>query len=298
MSGNSERLPAVGFVGLGRMGVRMAANLAGAGYRLSLWNRTPAKAHALAARLGARACDSLGALAASSSVVVSMVSDGEALEDVYFGAGGIAHNFAGGIALDMSTTGPACARRLERRLAEHDIRFLEAPVSGSVAAADTATLTIMAGGPEALLDELRPLLESLGRPLLHLGPVGAASLAKLMINSLIFSANESLAEALVLAEHGGIDRMLAYDTILQSAAAAPVMRYRRSAFLDAGEPVSFSLALADKDLDLIAETARGLGSPMPQMELNRQTVKHAIAAGLADADLASVAQYLREEPVH
>jgi 3-hydroxyisobutyrate dehydrogenase-like beta-hydroxyacid dehydrogenase len=290
----TARLPKVGFIGLGRMGAPMAANVAAAGYPLILWNRSSEKAVALAQRVSATVAATLADVASQCDVVITMLADGAALEEIYFGDPEFVRGLAGGLAVDMSTIGPAYAKAISERLSRADVRFVEAPVSGSTPAAEAGTLTILAGAEEADFDAVRALLEAIGDPVLHLGGVGAASLMKLAINSLIYGINQCLAEALVLAERGGVDAALAYDAILESAAAAPVVSYRQAAFLDPdGTPVSFALNLEEKDLRLTLDLAEELGSPMPQTNLNRAVVADAIAAGFGDRDIAAVVQYLR-----
>jgi len=289
-------LPAVGFAGLGKMGTPMAANLAAAGYPLTVWNRSREKAEALAESSGCAIADTPAELAERSEIVITMVADGDVLDVVYFGDPAFTENLRGGLAIDMSTVGPDYAKDVASRLRKKGVEFLEAPVSGSVSAAEAATLTIMAGGEPAQFATAKPLLEAIGEPVLHLGPVGSSSLMKLAINSLVYSINQCLSEAVVLAESGGIEREAAYEAILQSAAASPVMTYRREAFLRPGEvPVSFTLLLEEKDLRLTTELGRSLGSPMPQTDLNRRVVQAAIEAGHGDEDIASIAEYLREE---
>lgn len=285
----------IGFIGLGRMGTPMAQNLVEAGFPVRVWSRTPAKAAAFAEAAGCTSETSLVSLAQASEVVVTMVSDGPALEEIYFDAPAFLQALKGGVALDMSTIGPASARAFAARLATEGVSFVEAPVSGSVAAAQAGSLAVLAGGTPKDLDRIEPLLAALGDPVLRVGEVGTGSTVKLAINLMIYGINQCLAEALVLAERGGVEPTLAYDAILASAAAAPVVGYRRDAFLAPEQTaVSFSLALEEKDLRLIEDLARELGSPAPQLAVNREIVQKAIAAGHENRDIAAVSQYLRE----
>lgn len=287
--------PRIGFIGLGRMGAPMARNLAAAGFDLIVWNRSEEKAARFAEAASCEVAATPAAVAAASDIVMTMVADGEALEAIYFGDEDFAAGLAGGVAVDMSTIGPRWARDLAARLAAAEVAFVEAPVSGSVAAAEAATLTILGGGTEADFERVLPALSAIGDPVLRLGEIGAGSLLKLAINAMVYGINQCLAEALVLAERGGIDPSLAYDAILSSAAAAPIVSYRRDAFLAPDTtPVALALALEEKDLRLTAEAAEELGSPLPQSSFNRQIVLDAIAAGYGDRDIASIAQYLRE----
>lgn len=291
-AGEGTARPRIGFIGLGRMGVPLAANIARAGFPLTVWNRTPAKAEAFAATTVCEVASSPAELARRSDVVVTMVADGGALEAIF--AADVLDALSGGTLLDMSTTGPKFAVGFARRLRAHDVAFVEAPVSGSTKAATEATLTILLGAePEDVASSML-ILRELSAKVVHLGPPGTASLAKLAINNLIYGINQCLAESLVLAERGGLDRVQIYDAFLASAAAAPVMSYRRDAFLDPdGVETTFTLALAEKDLRLTTELADELRSPMPQAQLNRRLARQAMSAGLADRDVSIVAEYLR-----
>lgn len=286
--------PVIGFVGLGRMGVLMAANIARAGFPLVAWNRSPEKLGPFADDIGCQAAPDVVSLARDSDIMITMVADGNAIEEFLLAKPEVLNALKGKLVLDMSTTGPSFAVRLARRLAEHDVRFVESPVSGSTAAARSGSLTLLIGAEPEDLTRVRPVLQILGENLLHLGAPGAGSLAKLAINNLIYGINQCVSEALVLAERGGIDREVIYDAFLASAAAAPVLRYRRQMFLHPGDgEVSFTLELAEKDMRLTTDLARELRSPMPQAELNLRIARAAMGCGLDQDDLAIVAEYLR-----
>lgn len=284
----------VGFVGLGRMGTPMAINLGRAGFPLTVWNRTADKAQAVVAETGCSVAATVAELAAASQVMVTMVADGRALEEIVLGDEAVLSNLAGKVLLDMSTTGPEFAVGFAQRLSEQGIRFVEAPVSGSTATARAGELTLLVGAAPGDLEQVRGVLGAVGRSVHHLGPPGAGGLAKLVINNLIYGINQCLSESLVLAERGGLEREAIYAAILDSAAAAPVMRYRREAFLHPGEgEVSFTLQLAEKDLHLTQGLADRLDAPMPQSALNHEIVQRAVDHGFGGDDLAIVAEYLR-----
>jgi 3-hydroxyisobutyrate dehydrogenase len=287
----------VGFAGLGRMGEPMARNLVAAGFPLTVWNRTPEKALDFSARHGSDVAATPGALAAACDVVVTMVADVEALEAIYFDDPRFIAEMRGGVALDMSTIGPDGARAVADRLRSAGVGFVEAPVSGSTAAAEAGTLTILGGGGADDFARVVPVLEAIGEPVLKLGEVGAGGLMKLAINAMIYGINQCLAEALILADRGGIEPEQAYGAILESAAAAPVVTYRRDAFLAPDStPVSFALNLEEKDLRLTVDLARRLDAPTPQAIANRRVVQDAIDAGHGERDIAYIAQYMREVP--
>jgi 3-hydroxyisobutyrate dehydrogenase/2-hydroxy-3-oxopropionate reductase len=285
----------VGFLGLGRMGTPIVRNLVAAGFPVTVWNRTRARADELAAEIPVTVADEPSRLAAAVDVTMTMVADDDAVAAIYLGAGGIVAGIApGAIALDLSTVAPATSGRMAAAVRERGADFADSPVSGSTAVAEARKLLLMVGGEDATVARVRPVLEAIGSAVHHLGPVGTGATMKLAINSIVYGLNGALSEALVLAERAGIDRLAAYEIFASSAVAAPVVHYRRAAFERPGEgPVSFRLALGVKDLRLITELAAQVGAPMPQAATNLRVHAAAQADGFADWDLAGLAQWLR-----
>jgi 3-hydroxyisobutyrate dehydrogenase-like beta-hydroxyacid dehydrogenase len=276
----------------------MAENIAAAGFPLTVWNRTPAKSERLAAT-GATVAPSPSALAASVDVVVTMVADGSALLDLYTGEGRLAGSLRPGTTcVDMSTVGPDESREVASAVEAAEGRFVDAPVSGSVALATAGELTIMAGGAIEDVESVRPVLDAMGSRVFHMGPVGTGATIKLAVNSIVYGLSGALSEALVLAERAGIERTRAYEVFAASAVAAPFVAYRRQTFLEpGGVPVAFRMALAGKDLDPALALADQVGAPMPQGRLNRTVIEDAISAGFGDDDMSAVAQHLRASAV-
>ena len=287
---------AVGVLGTGRMGGSMARALAAAGFEVVCWNRTPASAERLAAELGGRALGRPADVAATADVCVSMLADGPAVEAVFGGPNGLlAGARPGNVLVDSSTVPPSTIRGFAAAARVAGAGLLDAPVSGSVALAESGGLTIMVGGEAADLERARPVLDALARSIFHMGPLGSGAAMKLAVNAVIFGLNEALAEGLVLAEAAGIDRRLAYDVLAASAAGAPYVGYKRPAFLEpAGTPVAFSLDLAAKDLRLIAELADEVGVSMPQAAVNGAVIAAASSNGRGDRDFSTVADHLRD----
>ena len=285
----------VGFIGLGRMGYPMASNIAAAGFPLTVWNRTVAKAEALAAGTGAVVASSPADLARGVDVVITMVADGEVLADLYTGSGAMCGSLrAGTVCVDMSTVSPDESRQVAAAVEAAGGRFVDAPVSGSTAIATAGTLTIMAGGSADDVERLRPVFEAMGSRLYHMGPLGSGATIKLAVNSIVYGLGQAVAEGLVLAEAAGIGRETAYEVFANSAIAAPFVHYRREAYLKPGEvPVAFRMVLAKKDLDLALDLAGSAGASMPQAVLNRSELVEAITAGFGDHDMSAVAEYLR-----
>jgi len=285
----------VAVVGCGRMGSAMAHSLARGGSDLILQNRTPGRADELASELGARTVATPADAAAEADVVITMLANQEAVESTWTDADGLlAGAHPGSVLIDMSTVPPSVITSFAERAAAVGAGILDAPVSGSVPLAETGKLTIMAGGSAADLEKARPVLEQLATSIHHIGPLGTAAALKLAVNTLIFGLNQSVSEALVLAERAGIDPEIAYDVFAGGAAGAPYVGYKRAAFLDPeGTPVAFSLDLAQKDLRLILELADSLGAPMPQTRINQEMVQAATAEFGPDRDTSIVATHLR-----
>ena len=284
-------------LGAGRMGSAMAERLASQGIPVVVYNRTPDRATALAARIGATVAATPAEAAERADVVISMVADDAAVQALYDGADGITEGIrAGAVAVDMSTVLPDTIRSVAPGVLARGAGILDAPVSGSVASTLAGELTIMAGGESADLERARPVLERLARRVFHLGGLGTGAAMKLAVNTVIFGLNGAIAEGLVLAERNGIERALAYDVLAASAVGAPFVSYKRAAFVEPDDtPVAFSLALAEKDLRLIRQLAAASATAMPQAGTNLETIRAAERSAGEDADFSMVASHLREE---
>jgi 3-hydroxyisobutyrate dehydrogenase/2-hydroxy-3-oxopropionate reductase len=217
------------------------------------------------------------------------------VEELYRGPDGILDGLAPGLVLlEMSTVAPYVCQGLDDEVRSRGGSILDAPVSGSVPLAEAGTLTIMVGGDDGALEQARPVLEAMSSRIFHMGPLGTGATIKLAVNSIIFALNQSLSEALVLAERAGVERASAYEVFANSAIAAPYTKYKEAAFVDpAGTPVAFSLDLAAKDLDLILTLARAVGATMEQTETNLAIIEAAIASVGPGADLSAIAEHLR-----
>lgn len=288
-------MTAVGVLGIGRMGAAMARALAAAGFEVVLWNRTAAAAERLATDLGGRSVPHPRDVVAAADVCITMLADGPAVDAVFAGPDGLlASARPGNVLIDASTVSPATLRAHEAAARAAGAGILDAPVSGSVALAESGRLTLMVGGEPADLERARPVLDALAQTVFHLGPLGSGAAMKLAVNTVIFGLNQALAEGLVLAEAAGIRRDLAYDVIAASAAGAPFVGYKRAAFLDPDDtPVAFALDLAAKDLRLIADLARDVGLTLPQADTNLAAIVATAAAAGGDLDFSAVAGRLR-----
>ncbi|MHA7874242.1 NAD(P)-dependent oxidoreductase [Roseivivax sp.] len=285
----------VGFTGLGRMGVCMARNIAAVGHDVTLWNRTIDKARALAAELGCEVAETPAELAASVDVVVTMLADDPSSEAVHFGEDGLfsAQNGAR-VFVEMGTMSPDHIAALTAQAPE-GVKIIDAPVSGATQAAADGTLMIMAGCTEADAQPLAPLFDAMGAQTICLGRQGAGSVMKLAVNSLIHGINQTLAEAMTLAEASGIASEDAFDVIEASAACAPMLKYRRPLYLnEAAHDVTFTVALAEKDMAVTAALAERLGVAMPQARVTHERLSEARASGFGDRDMAAMLNFMRE----
>lgn len=291
-----ENALTVGFLGLGLMGRPMAVNVAKAGFQLTVYNRTREKAEALASEVGANVADTPADIAHRCDVTITMLADQAAIDAVYHGRDGLVEGLsAGTVAVDMSTTGPGPARALASTVARTGASFVEAPVSGSVAAAESAGLTLLVGGEQAAVDRAAPVLHAMGAHQYHLGPVGSGQAMKLAVNAIVYGLSQAISEALVLAERSGVDRAQAYDVFMNSAIAAPLVEYRKDEYVSPeSAPTTFVLRLAQKDLQLITEQAASVDTEMPQAHTNLRFIDELVERGLGDSNLTASATYLRD----
>ena len=278
--------PRIGFIGLGIMGSRMAANVARAGWPLTVWNRTRATAEELAAACGADVADSPAALAAVSDIVVTMVVDGDQVEAVLLGPDGVAATGPPGLlCVDCSTIGPDYARRVGEHLAERGIGLLDAPVTGSAPRAQDATLTIMVGGPAADFDRARPLLGAMGRLVLHVGPLGHGQTIKLINNSVAAVNALTLAEALLVGAHAGVD-LDALAAVMQAGSGASAMLELKQTAMRAHDYTPlFKLDHMLKDVRLCLT---GAGVPFTAAQAAEEALAQAAALGHGGDDFAAM----------
>ncbi len=270
----------VGYIGLGIMGAPMAMNLLTAGHRLHVYNRTQAKCAALAAA-GAQALDSPAAVAAASEVVFLNVTDTPDVEALLFNRQGVAVGAKSGLAVvDNSTISPVQTRRFAARLAEQDVAYLDAPVSGGDVGAQQGTLSIMVGGDEAVFARCRPLFDILGSRITHVGPVGAGQTCK-AINQL-FCALHTLAcsEGVALARQGGLDPATAVEVISAGAGGSWALQNLGPKMVAGDFAPGFMIDLLCKDLKYTLELGLETGQPLAGAGLAQRLFEAAQAAGL------------------
>jgi len=278
----------VAIVGAGRMGSAMAVRLRDAGHDVVVYNRTRSRAE----QTGAAVADSPQEAAAQADVVIVSLADDAAVKAVYSEL--VTGLRPGTVVLETSTIHPDTVRGVAPLVGQHSAALLDAPVSGSVPVVQRGELTFMVGGDAAALERARPVIDTLGTRVFHLGEIGTGAVMKLAVNVVIQALNQAVSEALVLAEKAGVPRALAYDVFAASAVAAPFVHYKREAFVNPDQaPAAFILDLVAKDMDLADSLARGVGARMDQLAANRRVVAEAIAAGLGGHDMSALAVLLR-----
>ena len=284
----------VGFCGLGTMGAAMAANVARAGYPLTVWNRTPGRAGAAVAA-GAVEALSPAAAASASEVVVVCVSDTPDVEAVLFGDNGLADGLAdGALIIDCSTIAPGATREFAERLAESGIGFVDAPVSGGSEGAIKGTLTIMVGGTDADVERARPVLEAMGSTITHMGPVGAGQTTKAVNQVILSGVYLGVAEGMVLAMKSGLDAKQVAEALSGGAAGSWVLQNRAERMIDDEYPLGFRIALHLKDLTIALEQARAVGAALPVSAIAAQIEAGLVARGHGDDDNSALARAVRE----
>jgi len=283
----------VGFAGLGTMGSAMAANLARAGFALTVWNRTPGRAEPLLA-LGAVEADSPRDLARDSEVVVTCLTDSPQVGEVVFGPDGLAEGFgAGSLLVDCSTISPASARDFGTRLAARGVAMLDAPVSGGPEGAVAGTLTIMVGGEPAELERARDVLSAMGRTITHLGPLGSGQVAKAVNQVILCGTYLGVAEGIVLAMKAGMDAERLVTALSGGAAGSWVLQNRAGRMIEDSYPPGFKIALHRKDMAIALELARSVGAVLPVAALAASFEDGLIAQGHGDDDNSALARPVR-----
>ncbi|HXQ71557.1 MAG TPA: NAD(P)-dependent oxidoreductase [Pyrinomonadaceae bacterium] len=282
----------IGFIGLGNMGSPIARNLIKAGHSLTVFNRTRSRADALAAS-GAKVADTPAAAAAGAEVLITMVADDRAVEEVIFYQGHAIETLeAGAIHLSMSTISVALSQRLAEAHASREQHYVAAPVFGRPEAAAAAKLFVVAGGPIEQVNRCRPLFDAIGQKTFHPSEQApAANVIKLAGNFLITAVIEGLAEAFALVRKHDVAPDAFLELLTESLFNAPIYRtYGAMIAADRFEPVGFKLPLGLKDNRLLLAAAEAAAVPMPLASLVRDRFVTGLAVGMADADWASIAR--------
>jgi 3-hydroxyisobutyrate dehydrogenase-like beta-hydroxyacid dehydrogenase len=282
-------LGSVGFLGLGIMGSRMAANIARAGFPLTVWTHTPGKAEQWASEHGATAAATPAEAAAGSDVVVSMVVDGEQVAAVLLGDdGAISSAHPGLLCVDCSTIGPTDTRRIGAALIERGVRMLDAPVTGSSPRAEDGTLTIMVGGEPEDFARVGPLLETMGSLIAHVGELGQGQMLKLINNALGAANAAAVAEALLLARATGIDLETFVEVVSTGSGASAQLELKSGPMRAHDYTPLFKTAHMLKDVRLCLEEAQSAGMPFPAAGHARDLLAATMGRGHGERDYAAM----------
>ena len=276
------------------MGSRMAANLAAAGVELTVWNRTPSKAEQFCAdHDGVRLAETPAQAAATAEVVITMVVDGPQVESVLFDPHGAAEGAAPGtLFVDCSTIGPAATHAIAGRLGEHELALIDAPVTGSSPRAEDGTLTIMVGGTEAEFERVRPLLDAMGKVIVHAGPLGHGQLVKLINNAVAATNAAVLGQALLVAAKAGAD-LDALTTVMAAGSGGSAMLSLKSGPMREHDYTTlFKLDHMLKDVRLCLDEGETVGAPFPFAALSREILSTAAGMGHGDDDFAALIEAL------
>jgi 2-hydroxy-3-oxopropionate reductase len=280
MSAGSKR--AIAFLGLGNMGAPMCLRILGAGYALTVWNRSPGKARILSAR-GARPVRLAADAGAGSDIVILMLADGDAVSEVLFERELAESLRPDTIVLDMSSISPVLACEHAARLARLHVHYLDAPVSGGTGGAAEGTLAIMVGGSPVVFARARALLEVLGRPTL-VGPVGCGQLAKLANQVIVASSIAAVAEALVLAAAGGADPAKVREALMGGFADSRILKVHGERMLNRAWRPGGRTNAQVKDLRTILDVASRLHLTLPLSSKVAELFEATVQAGFGDYD--------------
>ena len=271
----------IAFLGVGLMGAPMVQNLVQAGYSLTLWNRTASKCHPF--RGEATIAESPAAAVEAADVVITMLENGDVVEQVMVEQGGIAALKTGAVYVDMSSVQPSLARRHAELARQQGAGYVDAPVSGGTVGAEKAALSIMAGGTEEDLERVRPVFEVMGK-CTHIGPVGSGQLAKLANQAIVGITIGAVSEALLLAAEGGADPAAVREALMGGFAGSRILELHGQRMIDRdfapGAPARIQL----KDLRMILDEARAEGLTLPLAQQVHNGYLSLIANGHSEVD--------------
>ena len=279
----------VGFIGLGIMGSRMAANLRRAGHDLTVFNRTRERAEAWAEEHGGTVAATPAEVGAAADIVITMVVDGPQVRAMLLGDDSVTEGAGEGtLCVDMSTISPTQTRQIGAALGEGGIRFIDAPVTGSSPRAEDGTLTIMAGGDAADFEQARPLLEVMGKLVLHVGELGQGQVVKLINNAVAATNASTLAQALVVGRATGVDLDSLVAVMAAGSGGSAMLDLKAGPMREHDYSTLFKLEHMLKDVRLCLEEGQAAGVPFPAAADTREVLSAAMGRGLGDADFAAL----------
>ncbi len=284
----------IGFIGLGTMGAPMAANVARAGFTLTVWNRSPGHDAAV------RALGGIGALTpaqvgAASDVVILCVTDSPQVEEVVFGVDGLINGLRhGALVIDCSTISPLRTQEFATRARERAVRWIDAPVSGGSEGAQRATLTIMVGGEDDDVARAQPVLRAMGSTITHVGPVGAGQWTKAINQVILAGTYLAVAEGITLGLKTGLDMNKVVAALAGGAAGSWILQNRSGRMIDDDYPLGFKISLHRKDLAIALDLAARNGSDLPVTSLAAVFEDELIDQGYGDDDNSALARIIRQ----
>jgi 3-hydroxyisobutyrate dehydrogenase len=279
----------VGLVGTGRMGTAMGERILAAGHPLTVYNRTAERARSLV-DAGALRADRLEDVTAGSDVVLTVLTDDDAVDDVYSGL--LVGSAKGTLFVESSTVRASTITRLDRRVRTAGGRLVDAPLGGPPPAARAGHLMVFAGGDAGDVDRARPIFNAYARRVDHLGPVGAGITMKLVLMAPMGVFFAALGESLAIGAQSGLDRAAMLSVILDSQVAPPALRDRAARLLEADLPANFEVAGVRKDLQAIVGTGQDVGVPMSVAAAALGLYAGATAAGFGERDLVHIVDYV------
>ncbi|RDC56154.1 NAD(P)-dependent oxidoreductase [Pedobacter chinensis] len=278
----------IGWIGLGNMGIPMAEQLINAGYQVTVYNRSKAKEAELT-KMGALTAETPKALIDKNDVIIIMVSDDEAIKQIFAGDDGLlAAQTSGKIIINMSTVSPSISKEMSQKCRLNGNDYLDAPVSGSVKQAETGQLVIMVGGKRLVYEKVQPILDHLGKLTIHVGDTGAGNTAKLAINSLLALYTQGLAETVLFANQNGIKTEDLLNLINNAAIGNVYTKIKGDAILNQNYKAAFALKHIVKDLKLAKD--EGISSPLAKTAL--QTFENA-ESEYGEEDLIAIIKALK-----
>lgn len=278
----------VGFLGLGIMGQRMAANLLDDGVDLIVWNRTADKAASLLEQ-GATWAAAPDAVGRQIDLAITMLAHPEAVESVALGPDGLLAGMAAGtLWVDCSTVNPSFSSSMADEAAAHDVRFMDAPVLGTKGPAASGQLLFVAGATDEDLATVQPLFDAMGRQTLHAGEPGMGTSLKMVFNLLLGTAMTAFSEGMALGQALGIDRDALMDAVVGSIVAPTFLEYKRPKIEEDDYEADFPLKWMHKDLHLAAQSGYEGGVPMPLVNAAKEAYAMAVREGLGDEDFAAI----------
>jgi 2-hydroxy-3-oxopropionate reductase len=284
----------LGFIGLGAMGTPMARNLLKAGYSVTVFARRQEAMEALVAD-GAQSAASPADVASRSSIVLTMVSDTTAVEEVVLGKDGVREGARpGSVLIDHSTIAPAATRAIAAELTARDIAMLDAPVSGGVAAAETGTLSIMVGGKDSVFEQCKPILACVGHTIVYIGASGAGQIAKACNQICTIVNQEAAAEAMLLAEKCGVDPLKVQQALMAGFAASRMLDLQAPKMIARNFDGKVESRLHHKDIHIVLQMARELGIELPASAAAAEVLTDLQHRGGAKKDSAAVFSVLAD----